>query len=638
MADKRYSRMASDHAEREIDDLEQPFVGGRKENWPEDLAKGDSEGPESLRLTSKSEEEGSEEEEDDMKEPLVKKATEKWPDGRPKEISRQKMFGRSYTTEIDEVKAGPKFKPASVDNKPVLVLFLFMVVGMLVLDLTGVATGAYGDFNAKFEIKFGGQTFHPSEIGLHSKWVAVLVAGLVFSALLPLVSLGLVSVFPYSVCWASCLLAPATLYYCGWLALQISDRSYIHTGLGPFWWRNWLVGICFIFGTLWLLHALTVYDKINFTATLIRCSTRLMGTKPSIICVGIGQGALSLFILLLWGLAMIVVADTYENKQVGMHVAFWIVFLPALWTFGVNHYCYFLTSAGLMARWYFGEVVSVGASLWMAWILCLGSVALGAAVLVAIKLVQSVLNCFVTSPKDGHPNTCYLACWRTMDVVEWLVGAFNRFSLVIIAIFGMSFEKSGYEAIRIIQDRGLISVVPYYILSFVAFGLCAAIEFFSIIGVLGISGWSVFGAVPHHVGGFARFVPPAYELGQPLRREAALDELRASQVAVLSLVFGVCVVSQFAAAIDGMSTSLLTCFAEDPNQFAKMDPEAYEWLSSKVVIRDLGDDGGDEVGTAPRRGSTQVGHFRKTDVASTKAGNAEDSDPLMRRQSIIGLV
>lgn len=285
-----------------------------------------------------------------------------------------------------------------------------------------------------------------------------------------------------------------------------------------------MVGICFVVGGVWLFGALAMYDKINFTATLMRCSTRLAESKPAIIMVGIGHSVLSCVLLVLCALATVVIADSFVDKQMGLFISFWIMLLPALWSVGVSYYAYFISAAGLMARWYFGEAVSIGASLWMAWVYCLGSIALGAAVLPLIKLVQTCLSFCVTSPKDGQPNACYLFCWRTMDTVEWLVAAFNRFSFALIAVFGMSFEKSGYETIRIIQDRGLVVVLPSYILGFVTFGICTATELLSLVCVLGISGWSVFGAVSHGALGVGRHVPPDYELGQPLSQEVRMAQ------------------------------------------------------------------------------------------------------------------
>lgn len=283
-----------------------------------------------------------------------------------------------------------------------------------------------------------------------------------------------------------------------------------------------------------------------------------------------------------------------------------------------------------MARWYFGEAVSVGASLWMAWVYCLGSIALGAAVLPLMKTVQTCLGFCVTSPKDGQPNACYLFCWRAMDTVEWMVASFNRFSFALIAVFGMSFYKSGYETIRIIEDKGLDVVLPSYILGFVSFGFCSATELFSLICVLSISGWSVFGAVAHGALGAGRHVPPDYELGGALSPEAAKNELRAMQVVVFSVVFGICVMSQFASAIDGMSTALLTCFVEDRDQFAKIDKEAYDWLLKTF----------EKVGEgAPLLGNrrpTQVAHFRKTDLKASSKGNDDLAPPV--RKSIIGMV
>lgn len=88
--------------------------------------------------------------------------------------------------------------------------------------------------------------------------------------------------------------------------------------------------------------------------------------------------------------------------------------------------------------------------------------------------------------------------------------------------------------------------------------------------------------------------------------------------------------SQFASAIDGMSTALLTCFVEDRDQFAKIDKEAYDWLLKTF----------EKVGEgAPLLGNrrpTQVAHFRKTDLKASSKGNDDLAPPV--RKSIIGMV
>jgi len=481
-----------------------------------------------------------------------------------------KQFKKSRTEKIEEVKSsradGVMFKPGVMTNKPSLILFVGVFLAMLGVTIYGAMQGYYGKFNMEHTATIEGKDLPiPSSFVMNGHWTGMMIAGLAIAAVWPTLFLGLLSAFAHTMVWVSCLTGPAFFLAAGGLILGKSGEKTTAV---------WISGGCTIgVGVLLLLVTWCFRKKIAFTATLVRTSSKLTIGHPSVLVAGIWHSALGLGWIALTLCAWVPLTELIGNG----YAAGGILLFPMLWGALVFQYAYLVTTAGVMARWYFGEVVSVGGALSATWMYCLGSVCLGAALMAIIQVIQILVEA-ATHDDNGRPNIAYFICRPILDTIEWLAQIFNRFTFALVAIYHFDFWLAGYEATKILSNSGLTAFAQDLVLGWVTLMASLTNMFVTSMLLFLYSGTSLLGYLP---AGFAASGLP----GLFARHGGdAQVELWAFEVLVCGLIFSVTLSGAIASALEGMTTALLVCFAEDPRQLEVKHPELHAAMSERVRL------------------------------------------------------
>lgn len=485
---------------------------------------------------------------------------------------KKPLLKSSRTEKIEAVKSGRAdgvmFKPGVMTNKPSLILFVLTFAAMLGITIYGATQGAYAEFNKEHRATIMGEEFPmPSSLVMNGAWTGMMFAGLAISAVWPSLFLILLSYFADTMVWVCCLAGPVLFLGAGAVLLMKGASA---SSPAPFL----ISGGCNAgIGALLLLVTWCFRKKIAFTATLVRSSSKLTVANPSLLLAGVGHSVLGLGWLTLTVCAWVPLTELVGNG----YAAGGILLFPMIWGALVFQYAFLVTTAGVMARWYFGEVVSVGGALSATWMYCLGSVCVGAALMAIIQVIQIMME-MATHDENGRPNCMYFVCRPVLDIIEWLATIFNRFTFALVAIYHFDFFLAGYEATKILKNSGLTAFAQDLVLSWVMNMAALTNLLVTFAALFLFSGTSLLGSLPT---GAER---PAALPDFVARSADGRTELWAFEVLTAGLIFSFYVLGAISSALEGMTTTLLVCFAEDPGQLELKHPELHQAMSERVRL------------------------------------------------------
>lgn len=492
------------------------------------------------------------------------------------------MFGRGYTAEIEEAKkrkAEGTLTAGVVHNKPTLIVFCILTVLMLGLTIYGTTQGHFDKMSqaGEMQITIGGRPMLlPAALIMDPKWTGMMFGGLVLAAVWPLVFLLMLARAPLMMTCISVLTPPVMAVVAGIVSLLMAT----HEAEDERKELYYTAGGCLLVALLWSVIAYVMRSRIRFTANLLGSAAKLITNHLSILLVGLAHAVLTVAWLELC-VACFVVLNILLKGKIG--AAALIMLVPLIWGCLVFQYAFFLTAAGLMARWYFGEAVSVAAALSTTYMYCFGSVCVAALFLTAIKVIQMIVEA-ATHDEHGNPNCAYFVCGCFMDMIAYLVTIFNRFTLALVAVYQFSFTTAGHEAMKLIPGRGLTIIAQDYVLGFVGFTSWVTTTLVTVAVLLLYSGSSLATVLgPGSILG--RHLPETCKgPGCALNAGDAQLELWTLEIILAGAVFASAIDGTVQQALDGMTTSLLVCFAEDPSKLQERDPDLHACLAERQAL------------------------------------------------------
>lgn len=327
-----------------------------------------------------------------------------------------------------------------------------------------------------------------------------------------------------------------------------------------------------VIGLLYFAYIFYFWKKVLFTKELVRISCNVLLKHPGLIAFGVAQFLVSCVWTLVCFIGLLGVAVKFGSEENGMNwYAALPVALPYFWGAAVVSNVYVVVCGSTLARVYFGHPDSMATSLKNALTYSFGSVCLGALLIAIVQTLQFLAECLEQQAReDGNLVGVILAgCLRCfMDLLEWLVQIFNKYTMAIVSIYHMSFENSGYEACSLIYENGMQVITQDAMTGFVSF-----VGLLLLGGATYGIGWKVI--LPDDP-----FAYPEGSAEDPARQQAVIQWFGVCiGVAVAVLLWSILMF-----AVDALVTTLLVCYCEDPEPMKGVSKELSATFDEKKKL------------------------------------------------------
>jgi hypothetical protein len=427
-----------------------------------------------------------------------------------------KVFGRRRTAEISALKEQPKFAPTQYQNVKSAVAFILVVVAMV--GLCGYTA-------------VGLDTSKARSGGLSSLWTHT-------ATVCSCIGLGLPLVWFILLC-----VATAPIYY-----FSVFGTPALMLGIGGWAIKSGFMipgAIDIVVALLWLAYIVWNWKRVVFTKELVRISCGCLLKHPALI----GFGVLQFLVSCVWSTICFIGIVGLAVKIGSPEEPYWNgsfpLLLPYFWGTAVIGNVYVVVCGSTLAKVYFSHEENMAASVKNAMTYSFGSICLGALLIAIVQTLQFICEYLESAAReDGNVVGMILAgclsCF--MDILEWLVQIFNKYTMAIVSIYHMSFENSGYEACSLIYENGMQVLTQDVMTGFVSF-----------IGML-------------LVGGSTFVIGWKFLLPDPTPTKNIYG-------VVIGTVLAVLLWSILMYAVDSLITTLLVCYCEDPEPMANLSKE-----------------------------------------------------------------
>ncbi|KAG5464049.1 hypothetical protein LSCM1_00229 [Leishmania martiniquensis] len=296
--------------------------------------------------------------------------------------------------------------------------------------------------------------------------------------------------------------------------------------------------LCTVFQAVWLF---LVRHRIPFAAALLKASAKLIIAYKFTFVLNLALCVLSFGYVVLWGFGMAAPIDRFYKDQGngGYGVAIGLLAFTLMWVSQVIPNVMHVTTAGLVATWYFAGLNNMPrnptlASFKRATTTSFGSICFGSLVVAIIQFLRWLVESSGSDYENGFLR-CLLECM--LRCLQSIVEYFNRYAFVHVAIYGCSYIEGAKRTFALCQQ-------------------CFFAAYFNdclVTPTLNMFTLSISLLFALLAGAISRSWP----------------------MGVLVFLVAAIVHSLFFTAVDSAVTTVFVCFAESPEALRESDPQLY---------------------------------------------------------------
>eukprot|EP00698_Gefionella_okellyi_P004870 TRINITY_DN14502_c0_g1_i1.p1 TRINITY_DN14502_c0_g1~~TRINITY_DN14502_c0_g1_i1.p1 ORF type:complete len:485 (-),score=75.69 TRINITY_DN14502_c0_g1_i1:62-1516(-) len=306
--------------------------------------------------------------------------------------------------------------------------------------------------------------------------------------------------------------------------------------------RSIFGGIVFLLMTV--LAALMVYfwrSRIPFAALLLTTISEVLGAYRATTLVAFLAAMVQFVFMVLWVFGVALASTMNQNSAIPLLIFQVFAFY---WTVQVIMNVVHVTTAGVVASWYFQQVPvnpTLGAAK-RALTTSFGSICLGSLLVAAIKTVRFIVRS-IRNKNSQNPAVAILACMADcmLGVIERMVQWFNRYAYTQVAIYGKTYCEAAKATMALIQSRGIDALINDSLVG-------------PVLTLGAIVGGIITGAIAALWGFYA---VPAYW----------------GACAAAGFFIGLVMVSVVMETVDSGVTCLFVCYAEEPQLLSQLKPD-----------------------------------------------------------------
>ena len=306
-------------------------------------------------------------------------------------------------------------------------------------------------------------------------------------------------------------------------------------------------------------------DAIPFAAANLRCAAAAASEHAAIFLVALGGVAVSLVFVPAWFYGALGALDASAPagcdglsddaaEQCGGNagVGLWLL-LTLVWTLQFVRYTTHVTSAGVVASWWFGAAPGAGVAggvvagaLLRALTSSAGTAALAALVIAVLEVLRFLAH--QAARRRGRDHCAVQLAGCVLGCLESLAEYFNKWALTYAGVYGDSLVEAGRAVAALFERRGFDALVNDSIVDS-ALALAGAL-----VGVLTALVAALLAAAAGHSGGVVALV------------------------ALVALIAGFYVCSVAVGVVSAGVATVYVCFAEDPAALAATHPAEHDAL------------------------------------------------------------
>jgi len=349
--------------------------------------------------------------------------------------------------------------------------------------------------------------------------------------------------------FASCLI---------WTSLLLGVVSTGVLAVLMFFTGNIVFGIIML--VIFFLNCLYVYyvrHRIPFAVALLEVSVEILNRWSSTIYNAFLFMLINILWIIIWSVGATFVLREFSGNGAsgGAAVEIFLIF-SFYWTSAVISAVVLMTTAGVLAEWYFKypdnmQPSPTWRSLKRATTTSFGSICFGSFLIAAIRTLKALVR--QARRSDNGILLCIAQC--ILNCIESIMDYFNYYAYVYCAIYGTDYCSSGKAVWNLFCQRGFDVIINDDLIG----------------GALSLGGLFA-GAVTAIISYFAA---------------VAFSVTSESRIAVVALGFIIGIVFTFTAlsVVQAAVSALLVCFCEDPATLYNTKPESYRKIINPMKER-----------------------------------------------------
>lgn len=243
-----------------------------------------------------------------------------------------------------------------------------------------------------------------------------------------------------------------------------------------------LIAVLFAFLAWWY------WDRVNFTASLLKAVSVTFQNASCIFLVGFG----AMVAMALWLVFSVLALLPVMTGGFGLGV-FFVFMVSFYWGFQVVASVLYVTCGGVCARYYYNEQVdsAVSSSLTQACTNYFGSICFGSLMIALIQAARSVVHMMKEQAgEDGNIAAVILLMVADclLSYLEALAQFFNTWVFAYISVWGYTFSEASNKVWELLDNSDASCVLSYSLVGMVTFFACMSAGAFNAM-MMALGAW-----------------------------------------------------------------------------------------------------------------------------------------------------